>query len=165
MIQADYDSMVSVSYLSLPFLLSFTTAKPGKLSFYFEAGPQVSYAISANSTIKGDYKFLGYYPDHPDVTKYISISELGQGFYDDADIDRQRPAEISNINLSLYGSLGFNIPLGYFYCIQIGPEIVFGISDIQQKNKEYIDIFGNKFDHKSTTVKKFGIRIGLVYKL
>jgi hypothetical protein len=162
-IEANYDSLVSVNFLTLPLLFNYTTGTPGKFGFYFEAGPQFSYAVTANSTATGDYKYSGYYPYNPAVIQYLSIPELG--FYTDDNINRKGSADISKINFSIYGSVGINIPIGYFTSIQIGPEIIIGLSDIQQKNKEYIDIFGNKFDHQSTKVKKYGMRIGIVYKL
>ena len=162
-IEANYDSLVTVNFLTMPVLFNYTSGDPGKFGFYFEAGPQFSYALSANSTVTGEYKYSGFYPYNPTVIQYLSLPELG--FYSDENINRKGSADISKINFSVYGSLGINIPIGYFTSIQIGPEIIIGLSDIQQKNKEYIDIFGNKFDHQSTKVKKYGMRIGIVYKL
>ena len=72
---------------------------------------------------------------------------------------------MKGFNLSFYGSIGINIPLGYYSSINIGPEVIIGLSDILSDKKEYVDIFGKSYTHQPTKIKNFGIRISLAYKL
>ena len=62
-------------------------------------------------------------------------------------------------------SIGINIPLGYYSSITVGPEIVFGISDIMGNMDEYIDIFGKSSNRNGTRIRSVGIKVSFAYKL
>jgi hypothetical protein len=66
--------------------------------------------------------------------------------------------------LTAYFSLGMNIALGYYSSIKIGPEFIYGLTDLD-KVKTYIDIFGNSIDKMPTYLKKFSLKLSYIYKL
>jgi hypothetical protein len=162
-IEASYDSLVTINYVTLPVLLNYTSGKPGKFGFYGEAGIKISIPAQASYSVSGNYKTSGYYPTHPTVTQYLSNPELG--FYNRESIDETGKINMKGFNLAFYSSAGINIPLGYYSSINIGPELIIGLSDILSDRKKYIDIFGKSFPHQPTKISNFGIRISLVYKL
>lgn len=162
-IEANYDSIVKIDYVTIPVLFSYTSGKPGKPGFYADAGFKVSIPANASYTNSGSYKFYGYYPDHPAVTQIVTIPELG--FYDKQDINETGKISMKGFNLALYTSAGINIPLGYYSSVSIGPEVIIGLSDIMSDKKTYTDIFGKSYTHQPTKIKNFGIRISLAYKL
>lgn len=162
-VEADYDSLVTINYLTVPLLAGFTGGKPGKLSYYAEGGFKVSIPQKARYTNKGYYKYYGYYPNAPSVMKYVDIKELG--FYSRDTIDVADQIKMRGFNLSFYASAGISIPLGYYSSITAGPEIIFGISDILRDKDTYTDIFGRSYTHQPTRIRNIGFRISLNYKL
>jgi hypothetical protein len=163
-IAADYDSLISINYLTLPALVNYTSGNPGKFGFFAEGGAKISIPLKAESKITGDYTYTGYYPDNPDVLQVLSIEELG--FYDRQDIDKTyNNVKIKGFNLALYASAGINIPLGYYSSITLGPEAIIGITDIGSGKASYEDIFGVEHEHQPTKIKNFGFRISFAYKL
>ncbi len=159
---ADYDSAVNLSYISLPVVLNFTSGKPGKFGFYVEAGAVLGYKLTAKYHTTGEYQYYGYYPYHPDVTQNLFIEELG--FYEHTNIDRTGDILTAALNISGYTSLGVNISMGYFSTLKIGPELHWGISDIDLGN-EYRDIFGRLRTHKPTILKKYSVKMSYILKL
>ena len=162
MIDASIDSVVSINYITIPLTFNYISNEPGKIGFYINAGLSISYAISSEYSLKGNYKYYGYYPDRPELVQYVDFESLG--FYTKVDIDETGDTEISSLNLSLYGSFGISLPLGYYSSINIGPEIMYGFADIMGKRSEYIDIFGNSTTNQATKTQKIGLKIGFVYK-
>ena len=160
-IEASIDTTIKLNYFTVPLLLNFNSGKPGEIGFYINAGVTVSYIISSSYSTKGNYKYSGYYPSNPLAIQYLEIPELG--FYDRENIDETGDTETSSLNLSLYGSVGINIPFGYYSSIYVGPEIIYGFTDIKSKRTGYQDIFGNLKDNQPTKVQKIGLNIGFVY--
>ena len=163
MIEANYDSILSINYLTLPFLMNYTSGKPGKLGFYAEGGIKISIPMSATFSNSGYYKTSGFYPGNPASTDTLNLPDLG--FYSRENINNTDKIKMKGVNLAIYGSAGVNIPLGYYSTINIGPEIIIGISDIFSNTKKYVDIFGKTYPHQATKVKSFGLRICFSYKL
>jgi hypothetical protein len=163
MVSAGYDSLVTVNYLTLPVLVSYTSGKPGKPGFYAEGGVKISIPVHASYSNTGYYKTSGYYPANPAATDTLSLSELG--FYSRENISDTKTINLKGFNLAIYGSVGVNIPLGYYSSINIGPEMIIGLSDIMSNDKKYTDIFGKTYTHQPTKIKNFGIRISFAYKL
>lgn len=161
-VYADYDSAVDLSYICLPVAVNFTSGKPGKIGFFIEAGAVLGYKLSAKYHTTGEYELYGYYPYHPEVTQILRIEELG--FFKQENIDRSGDIQIAALNISGYASLGLNISLGYFSTLKIGPELHYGISDIDLGN-QYEDIFGNVRSHKPTILKKYSIKLSYILKL
>jgi hypothetical protein len=163
MVDASYDSTVTISYLTLPLLINYTSGKPGKIGFYGETGINISIPFSSDYSISGNYKTSGYYPSNPASIDTLDLPELG--FYNRENISETGKADIKGLVLSIYGSAGVNLPLGYFSFINIGPEVIIGLSDILGDQKSYTDIFGSTYAHQPTKIKYFGVRISFYYKL
>jgi len=162
-VEADFDSVVTVQYITLPLLVNYTSSKPGRLGFFAEGGIKVSFPVSSTFSNAGNYKSAGYYPDHEPVIRYLDLEELG--FINRQNINETGDNGITGMNFSFYGSLGLSIPLGYYSSLTVGPEVMIGLSDILKKEKNYLDIFGKSYDHQPTKINSFGIRISFVYKL
>ncbi len=162
-VEASYDSIVTINYITFPLLANYTSGKPGKLGFYAEGGLKISVPQKATYKNSGSYKLYGYYPANPVVIQYLDLKELG--FYTRTDIDATGKTRIKGFNLAFYASAGINVPLGYYSSITVGPEAIIGISDILRDKKTYTDIFGKSYTHQPTKIKNFGLRISLAYKL
>jgi hypothetical protein len=161
-VSASFDSAVSANHITLPLVLNYTYGEPGKFGFYVEAGALISYNLSSTYKSSGNYQLYGYYPTHPDATKTLYIEQLG--FYTDENIRRSGNLPIAGLNITGYASLGVNISLGYFSSIKIGPEIYYGLSDIDSGNN-YIDIFGKELSKQSTLLKKYSLKVSYILKL
>ena len=162
-IEAEYDSLVKINYLTIPVLANFTSGKPGKLGFFAESGVKVSIPLKATYKCTGNYIFTGYYPDNPTVIQILDLEELG--FYSRESINETNTMKVKDFNLSFYASAGINIPLGYYSSVTVGPEVTLGLTDICNANGNYFDIFGNSHNYKPTRIKNLGLRVSLAYKL
>jgi hypothetical protein len=162
-VEASYDSLVKINYITIPVIINYTSGKPGKIGFFGEAGAKFSFPLKASSNVTGSYKTWGYYPDKPTALQLMYDNLLG--FYDRENIDETTDIKMSGVNLALYCSAGVNIPLGYYSSINIGPEMTLGLSDVLSNKKKYIDIFGKTYSHQPTKIQNFGIKISLSYKL
>jgi hypothetical protein len=164
-VEANYDSLVTINYLTLPVLINYTSGKPGKFGFYGEAGIKISIPVRSSYSISGNYETTGYYPSSPATIQIRDYTWEGLSFYKRENIDETGKIDMKGFNLAFYGSAGINIPLGYYSSITFGPEVIIGLSDILSDKKKYVDIFGKSFIHQPTKIKNFGIRISLAYKL
>ena len=162
-VDASMDSIVNVDYISLPVYFNYTSSKPGKIGLFVDIGMNISYLLSSEYTVTGDYQYLGYYPGNPEVIRYLEIEELG--FYHREYINEIGQTNATSFNVSLYGSFGISIPFGYYSSLMIGPEVMIGISDIMKERTDYTDIFGNTSESLPTKIQKFGIKIAFVYQL
>lgn len=162
-INASIDSIVNLNYISVPIYVNYTSGKPGKIGFYVDAGVNISYLISSEYQIKGNYQYLGYYPGNPAEIQYLEIEELG--FYNRENIDDVGKTDVTSLNMSLYGSVGINIPFGYYSSLTFGPEVLIGLTDLMKDRTQFVDIFGNSSDSQPTKTQKFGLKISFVYKL
>jgi hypothetical protein len=160
---ADYDSTVKVNYLTIPAVASYTSGKPGKIGFYGEAGVKLSIPLTATSSESGNYATSGVYSNPPSPRDSEEFSAFG--FYTKENINESDDIEMKGMNLSAYGSIGVNLPLGYYQSLYIGPEIMIGISDIMKNINNYRDIFGYPYEHQPTKIKYFGLRLSFAYKL
>jgi hypothetical protein len=160
---ADYDSVVKISFFTLPFIAAYTSGEPGKIGFYGEAGFKLSIPLKASTSESGSYSTSGIYSTGPSPRDSEEFGDLG--FYTREDINETDKIEMRGLNLSLYTSAGVNIPLGYYRSVFIGPEIMIGVTDIMKNVNNYRDIFGNTYNHQPTKIKSYGIRISFAYKL
>jgi hypothetical protein len=163
MVDAAYDSVVTINYLTIPFMAGYTSGKPGKTGFYVEAGLGVSLPVKSIYLTTGDYKAYGYYPSHPTVTKYMYNNELG--FFSRESINKKRSRGIEGMNLSFSASAGVTLPLGYYSSVKIGPEVIIGISDPLKAKDVYTDSYGKSYPHQPARIRSLGLRAAFTYKL
>lgn len=165
-VDSDMDSLVKMNFITLPLMLNFTSGEPGKFGFYGEAGVKVSIPLKTTYNATGNYETMGYYPAKLPGEKdmILTASEIGW-FYKKEDFNETGDAKLRGINLGLYFSAGVNIPIGYYSNINIGPEVMIGITDVMNHVNTYRDIFDNPYEHQATKIKNFGIRISFAYKL
>jgi len=164
-VNAGYDSLVSINYLTLPILFNYTSGKPGRLGLYGEGGIKISIPVKASYSNTGYYNTSGEYPPFTEIPMEVIMNETEFGFYSRENINETGTINMKGFNLAVYGSIGINIPLGYYSSISVGPEINIGVSDIMSDKTKYTDIFGKTYTHKPTKIRNFGIRISLAYKL
>ncbi|MFC2080230.1 outer membrane beta-barrel protein [Bacteroidota bacterium] len=170
-IDANYDSTVSVANITIPLVFNYTSSAPGKLGFFIEAGAVIGYNLSASYQCSGTYEYLAYYPTHAagqllaaldDYLDYEHYSALG--YYKDENINRSGDIPVSGLNIAAYGSLGLNISLGYFSSLKIGPEVYYGFSDFDQ-GRTQTDIFGKELIKLPTVLKKYSLKLSYILKL
>jgi hypothetical protein len=162
-IDADFDSLVTINYLTIPLIMGYTGGKPGETGFFLELGAKLSFPKKVNYRDNGNYKFTGYYPENPDGLKYLDFEELG--FYNHENVDTTGKITTKSFITEIYVSAGLNIPLSYYTSLSVGPEITLGLSELFSKSASYLDIFANKYDQPSAKIMSFGIRISLNFKL
>jgi hypothetical protein len=162
-VEAEYDSLVTINYLTVPLLFNFTSGEPGRMGFFAEAGAKISIPAFATYSNNGTYNYIGDYPSKPLGYRYERMPE--KGFYERTYSNQPDKVKVKGMNISFYASAGINIPLGYYTSVMIGPEVSLGLSDIMSSNKTYTDVFGKTHEHLPTKINNFGVRISLAYKL
>ncbi len=162
-VAAEYDSIVTMNYITIPALFHYTGGKPGNTSFYAEAGVKISIPVTGSYRSSGNYNYFGDYPSAPLGYRYDHISE--KGFYDKTGIDATNNIKIRSFNLAIHASAGVSLPLGYYTSVMIGPEITIGLSDVMHSARNYTDLFGKSHDHLPTRINTFGLKISFAYKL
>ena len=160
-VDSDMDSLVKMSFLTFPFMVNYTSGKPGKLGFYGEAGVKVSIPLNTTYNASGNYETSGYYPEDGSIQ---TAPELGW-FYKRENFNESDDVTLRGVNLGMYFSAGVNIPIGYYSNINIGPEVMIGLTDVMNHVNNYRDIFDNIYEHQPTKINNFGIRISFAYKL
>lgn len=161
-VEADYDSLVSVNYLSIPILINYTGGKPGERGFFAEGGLRISLPLIASFSDKGDYSYYGDYTS----TEWIDQDFIPEkGFYNRTGINNTGHVPFSGLTIGFYASAGINIPLGYYTSVMIGPEMSLGLFDAMKSSGGYKDVFGNIHEHLPTKLNSFGLRISFTYKL
>jgi hypothetical protein len=163
-VEAKYDSVIKINYLTVPLLVNYTSAKPGKYGYYGEGGLKISIPIGASYKSTGNYKLYGHYPPDTDWPLDHYLYDI-IGFYDRQNINTNGKVSVKSLNLCFYATFGISIPLGYFSYLTVGPEFTLGLNDIDNKKEKYIDIFGKSYAHQSTKIRNFGLRFCFTYKL
>jgi len=160
-VDVEMDSLVKMNFLTIPVIASFTSGKPGKTGFFAEGGMKFSIPLSTTYNSKGNYETLGYYPDD---NKIITAPEIGW-FYNRENFNESGNVKLRGVSMSVYGSAGVSLPIGYYSIVNIGPEISIGLTDVMNHVNTYKDIFDNPYTHQPTKVKYFGLKISFAYKL
>ncbi len=161
-ITADYDSLVSITSISIPFGFKITNSNPEKIGYYLESNIALSITASAKYKLSGDYQLQGYYPDHPDVVKYLAIPELG--FYTHSNLNYTADIDLKKITMFAGLGFGLSIPAGYFSTICLGPKIILSINDIK-KEDTYMNIFGREESSQGIKIRNAGFMISYFFKL
>lgn len=163
-VEANYDSIVNVSFITLPIVAGYTSGKPGDFGFFAEGGVKISLPQKAVYRDSGNYQFYASpYSFFIEPKDALMAPELG--FYSRENIDITGNTKYKGLYLSLYASAGANIPLGYYSNITVGPEISLGISDLLRQEESYKDIFERAYTHQPVKIRYFGLRVSFVYKL
>jgi len=164
-VEADYDSVVTINQFSVPLLFGYTSNKPGQFGFYAEVGGIISIPLKVAYQNSGNYKYFGVYPSGLFIDPEDALDAPELGFYNRENINETGESKFTGVNLSVYASAGINIPLGYYSSFTVGPEINIGISDVMSDEETYKDIFKKSYTHQPVKISFFGIRLSLVYKL
>jgi hypothetical protein len=163
-VEAGYDSVVNINFITLPLVAGYTSGKPGEFGFYAEGGLKISVPINATYRDTGNYQFYAApYGRILEAKDALLLPELG--FYSRENIDISGNTKFKGLYLSLYASAGANIPLGYYSSITVGPEMNIGISDLLRQEESFKDIFSKSYSHQPVKIKYFGLRVSFVYKL
>ncbi len=161
-IGADYDSAISLSYISLPIAISYDSNRPGKNGFFAEVGLNFSISSSAKYHSTGTYDYYGYYSQHPEPIQYLHIEELG--YFSREGIDEKGKIGSSAINVSVYASFGLNVAFGDVLTMKLGPEIYYGLTDAVRE-ETFFDVFGRTKMYKPTVIWKYGGKVSFIFRL
>jgi len=176
-IDADFDSLVNLDIITVPLTAGFSSGQPGRFGFYLDGGISLAIPIKSNYRKTGDlHKYSVEYPytEEGEANLYDPtdpnlptdlIPVLGLYYYTNIDEKESLVITAKKVSICLYGSAGVRIPLGYYSYINIGPEIVFGITDILGYKDEYKDIFGKSMSRDITRIRSIGLKISFAYKL
>lgn len=163
-VEANYDSIVNINFITLPLVAGYTSGKPGEFGFYAEGGFKISLPQKVVYKDTGNYQFY-VAPYGLFLAPKDALLNPELGFYSRENIDITGNTKFKGLYLSVYASGGVNIPLGYYSSIIVGPEINIGISDLMRQEETYTDIFMKSYTHQPVKIKYFGLRLSLVYKL
>jgi len=157
----NYKKTISVSTINIPIQLLWVSSIPRKIGFFARAGLDFSFPLNASTKSSGTLQYYGYYPDHPDAIKELYLTELG--FYNLSSDETGVNYNTSSYLLSGLLSAGVTIPIGYFTTINLGPELMWGITNLSG-NEKYTDIFKQEVDNQGTTIRNYGFNISVNYK-
>ncbi|MBI9065786.1 MAG: hypothetical protein JEZ09_00760 [Salinivirgaceae bacterium] len=164
-VAADIDSLLSFNYLSIPISVIYHSNKnTDTWGIFAQVGIVSSFSIGSTIQTTGNMETSGYFPDYP-VGSQIVTSEINPswGFEKRTKIDETHDAAIKSMNISATLAMGISYPLDYFTTVFMGPEFVWGFSNIYKDN-EFVDVFGNRTSVKKVTLSKYGIKFGISYK-
>ena len=161
-ITANYDSLQAFSYISIPISLVFhSNSNPEKWGFYAEAGLIASFNINSTYKTTGSYATSGFYEQYEEQLQINANPALG--YKARSNIDSKGKIETSPLYFALKTSIGITYPINYFTSIYVGPEMVWGLTNISKDNT-YTDGFGNTSSAKKIGLSKYGIKFGISYK-
>jgi len=170
----NFDSLVNLNYLAMPIQLKYLTSGPKKIGIYINAGINILLLIDANyKTIADKYSYMGYYESHPYFIQYLNFEELG--FKERININEKGKIDLNKIIITGNISAGIIFPVGHFSCIYLGGKLLYGLTDIFNDRKEYINIFGiyeseeqgripYTSKHIHVNIKYVGLELGYSYK-
>lgn len=160
---------LNVSCLDIPLYVEFGNPNVDQIGFYGRIGLKMSFPISHKLTGDGSYSSWGHYPDCP-VTLY-DIPELG--YYTDKPIyDEMEEPELKSVVFSALFSAGVSFPLSDALVLKAGANINLGLSELSEYkagSDEDFEDYGNYSkllnNPEKTSLKSYGIEIGLIYSL
>lgn len=159
---AGFDSTLSVKALSIPIQLHFISSKMKKMGFFADFGITASFISQFKYSSSGSLQLHGYFENNPDILKEVAFTKMG--FYDRTSINASKSIDkFTSLYLSLSGSIGICIPVGYFAQIMVGPSFSYGLSNLASSNKT-TNLFGKEMSRKLTLIRG-GIFISYSYKL
>lgn len=162
-VSANFDSLLTFSYLTIPLSIIYhTNKKPEQWGLYAQMGVKVSFLLSGDYHSTGDVETTGYFYDFVGDNK-IREDIPSWGFVNSDGIDNSGETIVETINISAIISLGVNIPLSYFTCIYLGPELVWGLTPLS-KDSNYNNILDDKSVAKKATLSNYGLKFGISHK-
>ncbi len=161
-VTATMDSTVNVSAISLPIAINYHYGRPAKVGFFAEGGVNLGYNVRNEYELTGDIETSGYYPQYDEVIQYLNYEELG--YYSRENLSESGEADIKSFNFGVHAALGISLPLGYYNSLLIGPEVQYGLSNLNNRNT-YTDIFGNEVKTGKMNMYSFSLKISYIYKL
>ncbi|MBN1185809.1 MAG: outer membrane beta-barrel protein [Bacteroidales bacterium] len=163
-IRADnYDTTLTLDYISIPLHFIYITGAKDRFSFYTSLGLNIGYLIKSNYHVTGDYQYLGYYESaETNVLRYREVEEWG--FYDRNDIDNQGSISLKKVNLSASAAIGVEIPIGYYGSFRLGPKYILGLNSLSNSSVS-TDIFNREIISKPVKTSIFGFELCYVLKL
>lgn len=162
-VTAEYDSTLSINTLNFPVLFKYIFGKPNSWGFSIDAGLKMTYILSAKYNTTGNYIVSGFWPNSPPSIQTKPGSFIG--YEDRTDIELNGDLDYKKISLSGYANMNLLIPLGYYSSLEIGPEVLYGFTNIENNSSDYIDIFGKSTTRKPVTISYFGVNIKYLFKL
>ena len=161
-IEADIEESNSLSYLDLSlgiiykkFLIKET------FGIYVNAGGQFSYLITAKYKISGTSTHRGYYSQY-----HVILFDLEDYDFTSENLDSEDTWDLNSINISGYLSIGFLVKLHRLVCLNAGPYLIYGISDLNyntaKHRDDYISTVGTP---GKTNIQALGLNISLIFKL
>ena len=163
LISDNYKSTIKYSTINIPVQLHWVSSEARKIGLFVKTGINFSIPLVSSQNSSGSLNYYGYYPgpDQPDAMRELDLKELG--FYNIPDNEDVAIYYSTGYSISFLASIGVNIPVGYFTTIQLGPELLWGLSDLSA-NEPQNDVFSNTSDNQGTTIRNYGFRISINYK-
>ena len=152
----NYSSKITLSNIDIPIQIHWISSEARKIGLFVKAGINLSVPITSSQNKSGSLDYYGYYPNHPEAIKEL-------GFYSISNNESNVIYNTASYSLSAIASFGVHIPIGYFTSIQLGPELLWGITDLTGA-ENYTNIFGANTENLGTTLRNYGFNISVNYK-
>jgi len=161
-IEADVEESNSLSYLDLSLGISYNKfLKKETFGIYVNAGGQFSYLFTAKYKISGTSTHRGYYPQY-----HVILFDLEDYDLTSENLDSEDTWDLNSINISGYLSIGFLVKLHRLVCLNAGPYLIYGISDLNyntaKHRDDYISTVGTP---GKTNTQALGLNISLLFIL
>ena len=160
---------LNVSYIDIPIYIEVGNFNIDKVGFYGRLGLKTSINISSSFEGEGTYSSWGDYP-LCSVTLY-DIPELG--YYTKRSIyNNLQEIKIKSTSFSLLLSGGITFPVSSYIIIKAGVNLNLGLTSIAEDNSANSSAIDNHWEYSrilnnssSSTLRSYGIEIGLIYNL
>ena len=160
-VDAEFDTVQTLKYLTVPLHMQYIKEKSARISYYINAGFNISYLLSSTFDNNGDYIQFGYYKQNEVEFQNIYFEELG---YEVNLFDENGKALTKSVNIDGVLSLGILIKTGYFSSLKLGPVLTYGLTDINDY-EFYINVFDKPYKREPTRIKNLGFEISFIQKL
>lgn len=159
---------LSLGYFDIPLYIEIGNANIDKIGGYGRIGFKVSIPVTSKLEGSGTYSAQGFYEDCPVLLH--GIPELG--FYTDEPIhNNQEDLKLKSVVFSVLLSGGVTFPLSNTLILKLGANINFGLTEISdtKSNNNDFEPQGNYSkilnSPSATTIRSYGLEIGLIYTL
>ena len=151
-IQADIEEWNSLSYLDLSVGGYYILNKDKNISPYINAGIQLSYKLTGKYKIKGSSTHMGYYPEY-----HVILYDLEDyDFTSEENINSESTWEVNPMLISAYASFGIRMKLGKIGHLNLGPAIVYGLTDLKYDTAKHRDDYISTIGMPAKTIIQAG---------